>query len=344
MEEKDLNLENVNSIDMSINPAFLDDDDSFGSLTVKDEDYADDRNFERNTGIIIDLSDGDIETPKIISADIDLNSSDINISKNFSSTAIDADPANFNSIDMETEYFDEDDIELVAKNASDKKSKAAPKNPLFFEAEETEDVFIDEKLEDGAVDNDYWKNITKKHNKSVKKGAYNTHFHLSGNPKADMEFFNDSMSLRSNTASFPEVTDSAVDSNITGVAASEGSFCESVEAKMNYKKFFQEILDIIGVDVIKNSDNTFTVIDFCSDNSEHSCADMNEVKVTLQPYIEDCFIYPLQIATNQKLATCKDWCNWYASEDNQKAFPNCAEDIKYCDVIANHLEECQIGD
>ena len=65
------------------------------------------------------------------------------------------------------------------------------------------------------------------------------------------------------------------------------------------------------------------------------------ISKALKPYIDDCLIYPLQISTNNNFNNYKDWVDWYTA-DMQKAFPKCAADIEYCDLLANHLHECVI--
>ncbi len=70
------------------------------------------------------------------------------------------------------------------------------------------------------------------------------------------------------------------------------------------------------------------------------CKDNTEVFSNLKPYIDDCFVYPLQIATGEKFKDCKDWCDWYKGENCDK-FPKCSNDIKYCDLIANHINDCK---
>ena len=336
----DKNLENINEIDLSIDPRFIDDDLSFGSINIvdKDSDIAvDDRPIQSKTGIIIDLSDSEEDsTPKRISAQLNKEGS-IDIDNTFQS-AFDLDSQSYNTIDMETDYID-DDMEDAVKEVvpAQKISVTKDVNPLFFEN-------VDEKF-DGEVSKDYWREVAKKHAKSNKKGAYNTHFHLSGNPKADREFFNAAMGAHS--AEFSASEGGEVIGNVTGVAGdvSATGMGESLEASNhNYSEKLQEIFDIIGVDVIKNSDKSYSVIDLCDIESEYTCSDLAELTLTLQPYIEDCFIYPLQIATKLSFDSCKDWVNWYNSLDDKSKYAKLETDIDYCDVLANHLDECRIGE
>ena len=77
MDSKEFDIENLNEIDTHIDSRYLDDDsDSFGSIKITNtKDTSDlefdDRNFSKNTGIIIDLSDDDdIVSTKKISANL----------------------------------------------------------------------------------------------------------------------------------------------------------------------------------------------------------------------------------------------------------------------------------
>lgn len=351
--ERDLGINNINSIDMSINSDLLDDDDmSFGNISTIDNasDFSesDDRNFQPKTGIIIDLSDDDdIKPAKTIKASIDPKSSGIKVDANFDSNFIDETQA-YNLIDMETEYFDEDDDDLML--AEKIKLEEKSENDVITEARNDNQ---------GQVEKDYWKNITKKHAKSNTKKAYNTHFHLSGNPKADMEFFNNAMGINSDNISSENDTgaENSVISNITGIASASSEtssastsgeasgFRESLNhSNINYTEILRDLVKILNIDILINEDNSFTLFDLCDDEVEYRCNDLDELQIALQPYMEDVFIYPLQAITGKKLKTCKEWCDWYSDETNRIAYPKCVEDIKYCDVVANHLKECAIED
>lgn len=323
MNINELDLENINEIDTSIDSRFLDDDDSFGSIKIADDDKfsEDDRNFKKQTGVIIDLSDtDDIEIPsKTISADISDNG--ISIRKNFND--ID-DFSGYNEIDMETKYSEDDEVEVNSQ----------PKKGLILE----------DNTEDGTVSDDYLDKLSKKHKKSITKGAYNTHFHFAGNPEAEREFFNQAMgnvSLSNNLGS----VDAASASNITG-AAGGGGFGEALQKSSpldRYSQLLKDILNIINVEIIINSDDSYAVLDLCDDSNEYQCKDLAELKDTLYPYLEDCFIYPLQIETGLNLKSCEDWVNWYTDENKAK-YPKIASDITYCDLIANHLDKCKFED
>lgn len=395
MEYKDINIEDINEIDMSINPAYLDtDDDSFGSIIVTDsttDENNADRNYNKNTGIIIDLSDDAISPERSlrkITADIDNNT--INIHRNFESQDMN-EPAFYNDIDLETNYFDDEDEELVAKlkqksnpkslskststdnnyglyNTKDKKfydiidgeltlvqdsnMRYAKKSDAyraladiisFYEEQgkdfdtalisiSKQDIEQEALSEANSRKNSALKHSLKKkqkeHAKTIKKGAYNMHMHFSGNPEADKDAFNQAMSFNSNSGE---------------AAAASGNMCGSIGENFNSNTVINMIprfFTLLGVEVFLNSDNSFTVIDTNSRNQEEIiCATVEEVKETLQPFVEDIFIFPLQMLTDQKFNTCKEWCTWYnnLSAEEKDTYKDIETDINYCDLFANHL-------
>ena len=400
MDYENINAEDLNQIDMSINPTYLDDeDDSFGSTIITDttnDDVNNDRNYSKNTGIIIDLSDDDISSKKplrTISAEIENNN--INIRRNFESPVTD-EPAFYNDIDLETEYFDDEDEELVAKVKQKQTSNAKPSSKIastgnnyglyntrdkkfydiidgelklvqdsnmryakksdaykaladiisFYEeqGEDFDTTFISistPDLEQQALSElseanktktstlkQSLKKMQKAHAKTIKKGAYNLHMHFSGNPEADKDAFNQAMSFNTNSGD---------------AAAVSGSMCGSIGENFNSNTALNMIprfFTLLGVEVFLNSDNSFTVIDTNSRNQEEIiCDTVEEVKETLQPFVEDIFIFPLQMLTDQKFNTCKEWCNWYSnlSVEEKDTYKDIETDINYCDLFANHL-------
>ena len=395
MDYENINTEDINQIDMSINPAYLDtEDDSFGSIAVTDstaDDDNTDRNYNKNTGIIIDLSDDDISPEKSlrkISADIDNNS--INIHRNFESSSIN-EPAFYNDIDLETDYFDDEDEELVAKLAQNSKPKLSTKSTSidnnyglyntrdkkFYDIIDGELTLVQDSSMRYAKKSDAYKALAdiisfyeeqgkdfdttfisiftpgaeqerlseanktktpnlkqslkkmqKEHAKTVKKGAYNMHMHFSGNPEADRDAFNQAMSFN----------------NTSGESAAvSGNMCRSIGESIDSNAVLNMIprfFTLLGVDVFLNSDNSLTVVDTNSRNQEEViCTTMEEFKESLQPFVEDIFIFPLQMLTDQKFNTCKEWCTWYnnLSAKEKESYKNIETDINYCDLFANHL-------
>lgn len=395
MEYENINTEDINQIDMSINSAYLDtEDDSFGSIVVTnsttDSDNTD-RNYNKNTGIIIDLSDDDISPEKSlrkISADIDDNS--INIRRNFNSSSIN-EPAFYNDIDLETDYFDDEDEELVAKLAQNSKPKLSTKSTSvdnnyslyntrdkkFYDIIDGELTLVQDSSMRYAKKSDAYKALAdiisfyeeqgkdfdttfisismpgaeqealseanktktsnlkhslkkmqKDHAKTIKKGAYNMHMHFSGNPEADRDAFNQAMSFNSTSGE-----SAVVSGNMCG---SMGESLDSNTVLNMIPRFFT----LLGVDVFLNSDNSLTVVDTNSRNQEENiCTTMEEFKETIQPFVEDIFIFPLQMLTDQKFNTCKEWCTWYnnLSAEEKEIYKNIETDINYCDLFANHL-------
>lgn len=395
MEYKDINTEDINEIDMSINPAYLDtDDDSFGSVIITDtsnDEGNTDRNYNKNTGIIIDLSDDDISPERSlrkITADIDNNS--INIHRNFESQDMN-EPAFYNDIDLETNYFDDEDEELVAKlkqksnpkslskststdnnyglyNTKDKKfydiidgeltlvqdsnMRYAKKSDAYraladiisFYEEQGKDfdttlisiskpdieqeALSEANSRKNSVLKHSLKKMQKEHAKTIKKGAYNMHMHFSGNPEADKDAFNQAMSFNNNSGESATVS---------------GNMCGSIGENFNSNSILTMIprfFTLLGVDIFLNSDNSFTIVDTNSRNQEEIiCNNVEEVKETLQPFVEDIFIFPLQMLTDQKFNTCKEWYTWYnnLSAKEKDTYRHIETDINYCDLFANHL-------
>ena len=397
MDYENINAEDLNQIDMSINPAYLDnDDDSFGSIVATDsttDETNTDRNYNKNTGIIIDLSDDDISSEKSlrkITAEIDNNS--IKIRKNFESQDMN-EPAFYNDIDLETEYFDDEDEELVARLRQKQKSnpKSLSKNTStdnnyglyntkdkkFYDIIDGELTLVQDSNMRYAKKSDAYraladiisfyeeqgkdfdttlisiskpeieqealseansrknsalkhslKKMQKEHAKTIKKGAYNMHMHFSGNPEADKDAFNQAMSFNNNSGESATVS---------------GNMCGSIGENFNSNTALNMIprfFTLLGVDVFLNSDNSFTIVDINSRNQEEIiCDTVEEVKDTLQPFVEDIFIFPLQMLTDQKFNTCKEWCNWYSnlSAEDKDTYKDIETDINYCDLFANHL-------
>lgn len=397
MDYENINAEDLNQIDMSINPAYLDnEDDSFGSTIITDtanDEVNNDRNYSKNTGIIIDLSDDDISSKKplrTISAEIENNS--INIHRNFESPVTD-EPAFYNDIDLETEYFDDEDEDLVAKVKQKQTSNAKPsskiasignnyglyntKDKKFYDIIDGELTLVQDSNMRYAKKSDAYKALAdiisfyeeqgedfdatlisiskpdieqealseansrknsalkhslkkkqKEHAKTIKKGAYNMHMHFSGNPEADKDAFNQAMSFNSSSGESATVS---------------GNMCGSIGENFNSNTVLNMIprfFTLLGVDVFLNSDNSFTVVDTNSRNEEEIiCNTVEELKETLQPFVEDIFIFPLQMLTDQKFNTCKEWYTWYnnLSAKEKDAYKHIETDINYCDLFANHL-------
>lgn len=343
MNEKDLN--NINEIDTECK-IFDDDDDTF---KVSDVSSTDDRQIQSKTGIIIDFNDADDGAPmRAIKADISMkNPGNIDIKSDFLS----CDFEDYNAIDMETTSWDEDDDYRPAVKKS---------NPIFMNSDDEESGLIaSEMLEEskksisyGEVEDDYWKKISKKHQNTNKKGAYNTSFHFAGNPELEKDMFNHMMGTSSTTDVAKNIPSNSLLSavadigasantggNITGASGGEG--CSESLNKNDYSRKLYDLFDTIGFEVFRNSDTSYVAIDKCDILPTINASDLNELIAALRPYLEDCLIYPLQIITNVKLNTYKDWSDWY-TDDMQKQFPKCASDIAYCDLLANHLPECTI--
>lgn len=210
------------------------------------------------------------------------------------------------------------------------------------------------------------RDLQKKHNNSIKKGAMGSHYHFAGNPQKARDMFNAGIGNQTGGEVFPGMSmDTAVATlvgggeAITGVAADGGSSFSSDGGGMsngglsaggmsggegleitNYSKILREVFDVIGFDVEKEKDGTLLAKDIYSDNNIVRAKNIEELIYALQPFIDTCIIIPLSISTKQKFNNYQDWCDWYTAE-NQEKFPKHAAEIKYCDLLANHIKECE---
>lgn len=211
------------------------------------------------------------------------------------------------------------------------------------------------------------KDLQKKHAQSNKKGAMGMSFHFAGNPQKEREMFNAGIGKQNDI--FPEVDievadgsligseNGSIGGSIEGVAANSGAADVSGEGTggadsgagsggeslktTNYSKILKEVFDTIGVDVIKKDDGTLLAKDLFNDNNKVNARNIPELIYALQPFIETCIIIPLSLTTKQNFDSYEDWCSWYTDENKQK-FPNSSNEIKYCDLLANHITECEL--
>ena len=360
MDEKD--LEKINQIDMECN--FVDDDED--SLTLIDKgDIGEPEvsSYSRKTGVIIDLND-EVSTSannKSINKQIK-NNFDVDINRDMANEPID--DVNYNVIDMECNCCeDEDDypqpkVSISAEDHIKYKNDGSGKMATILDFSDDPEIFHNElvseemveskkKIDQGTLEDNYWANIQKKHLKTNKKGAYNTHFHLAGNPVKEKEMFNNSVDnnvsysdiigMGGNSSNSAEnvVSNSSADGN---VAAGGGEACAedlNKEQQFESKNLINKIFDIIGFDVIKNRDNSFIVIDLCNDDNSFECADKEDLFYQLKPYIDDCFILPLQIKTHQDFKNYAEWVDWYNADENNKKYQ---EDIDYLEAVIDYFK------
>lgn len=207
------------------------------------------------------------------------------------------------------------------------------------------------KISQGEVEADYWKQLSKKHAKTNIKGAYNTHFHFAGDPKREAELFNHDMQSTLPHSHISLQTTSEADT-ITGVssevtsggeAASAGDggagMGESIKSDKyaKYQKLYEDLLLITGFEVTPVKSDLYALKDTFNLVPEREYT-KNELKVFLTPYMQDYFICPLSQKTGKDFKNCEDVCDWYTDEI-EKQYPDCRNDIDYCDMFANHWEE-----
>lgn len=374
MDEKDLDLEHINEIDMECNIAD-DDDNSFGdNITDRGEPVVMEENRGPvKTGIIIDLSDDD--NVKMHRSNESINipcEKKINSESNINNKLNDSiDYSHINEIDMETTFCEDEDDDLLFNNSHAKlNNDYKPKREYLDFGDEENDYdkdnfeskeLVDEdmleekrkhrkKVTTGEVEADYWRKMAKKHAATNVKGAYNTHFHIGGDPEKERKLFNHDITVNTQHSAADVVSGGF----ITGVgsgeagdgaavaAAGAGEGCsESLKLTEQYNKKLTDIFDIIGFDIVKNEDGSYTAIDICDRSNLTTYSDIYSLIAGLEVYIQDCFIYPLQFATGEEFNEPKEWINWY-NDENKKKYPKINNDIEYCDLLANHLHDCRL--
>lgn len=349
----DHNLENINEIDMNCN--IVDDDDSFSVID-------DGRELNQKTGIMIDLSD-DEPLEQIIKCDTNIRDANIKTSKSLPNINLD-NVSSYNEIDLETTSYDDEDEDLMYRLKSNSNE--------YYEEDDNiglvdEDLLAESKKRirknkddlstSGDVEANYWKKISQKHAKSNKRGAYSSSFHFSGDPEKERDIFNHMMKANTSDASelnamISNSSDSNFDSigdfgSISGESSfgGEGGSCsESLDANNTcsyYSAILENLFELLGFDVFANSNTTYSAIDICDMVPPIYADSLIDLISELEPIIIDCVIYPLQTMTGESFETAAEWVEWYNSETGAE-YPECSSYIEYCDVLANHLNECVI--
>ncbi len=373
MDEKELDLSKVNEIDMECEVD--DDDDGFGGFVkAEPKDHAkkevisfadempqpkegpspvgaanDGRELSTKTGIILDFGDSEVsfkpdDIEVIDSPTISAEMTDEGIE--FKAPVHEEDYFNgnfkgYNQIDMECSVGEDDDFGGPVESNRNKRFDFGDDDEEFTNELVNEEIVkeskkrADDQISQGKVEDDYYDKLKKKDLATNVKGAYNTHFHFAGNPKLEMDDFNHDNTPTGpipNAVTAPSV--GAGDSNMT-VAAQGMGMAEG------YRKLFEDLLLITGFELGDCKDGKCTFKDRYSNTDDRICTTIDEVEEFLTPYVEDCFIIPLQVETGKDFKTCKEWSDWYTPEV-QKANPYLAKDIQYCDLCANHLPDCKL--
>ena len=265
----------------------------------------------------------------------------------------------FNAVDMETDFYDDEDMDF---------GSSSNKKKIFdFDDEEEElinkELMFEDTLEEkkkkkpitsGAVEDDYWKNLQKKHAKTNVKGAAGWHERVfAGDPERERELFNHDMNSAIASAKDASVIPTgsvdkdfsynnadAISGDISGSAGGEASGGMSESLEKNYNQIFKKLLNLLGFKVFK-SNNIYKLIDLYNFKNKIDCKTKEDVFSQLKPYIMDYIIYPLQNDTEETYDNYVDWCNWYKGE-NCKKYPNNKDDIIYCDLLANHIKDINL--
>lgn len=300
----DIDLTTINQIDTECD--FADDSDdmiireSVSAARADDPaDVSSERNLVRHTGVMISFDDDDSETivqkPIVVSEVSDLGHKE--------TAELPMDGA-INAIDMECSIGEDDDFDTP------KLSQPSEKDPEdFSEKELVNDLVIEESsetnhlIDQGTVEDDYYNKLKRKHQATNKKGAYNWHFHFAGNPKLEMDDFNKGFGRSEGSgkiAAAPVVADGP------SMATDGLSFGEQkCDDTAKYSKLFEELLDITGFALVDNTDKACKFKDTYA-GTEKICNNLDEVKEFLDPYIQDFFIIPLEVETQQNFPSYAD--------------------------------------
>lgn len=345
-KEKDIQQHNLESIDMECN-CF--DDNDFGGKVI---DFKEIKSIPQNIPTLrADLNNGNLQISKNCN----------NVDSDYVDTA-----ANLRSIDMECNcFYDDEDINFSSFNSensnvyskeikntisvnrprfydyqadfSDEDDSASTPNAdlnIYSEDDNEPELIITERkgdyIDQGTIENNYLDTLTKKHKQSNTKGSYNSYFHLAGNPEKEMQMFNHDM-----VSNLPSGNIAGTSS--VGVSAEGCASCgESIETKAK-QNLLEKLLFLIGFDIIPK-DNKFIVKDNYNLNPDIECNSQEEAIEELQPYISDMIITPLQSNTGKDFTKPEEWVNWY-TEQNQKAYPQCSQDINYCKCLCKGVED-----
>ena len=359
MEDKNLeniDFESLNQIDMECDITD-DDDDSFGNIapqpskkvTLQNDFEDESRPLQTKTGIMINFNDDDdmdyrpkkfvssevpdIGVNKVISADIN-KMNGIDIKRNYQSD-FDS-PDSYNSIDMETDLVDDTaEYNPVLYNDEYSQPRAKQQKVINDELVFKNDIVVEKansksSAPTGEVKADYWKKLQAKHTASNKKGAYNTHMHFCGNPKAEMDMFNHEMTPAGKLQfSFGVPASGGVENS--GEGFSQGCFESLGDSNLD------SLFNLLGFDVVENSDDSYVAIDQLGSTEDIQADSLEDLIYYLMPYIEDCILYPLEIATNESFDTFKEWVNWFKT--NGSKYKQFTKDIAYCKTLSGILGE-----
>ena len=343
-----------NEIDMEceVDP----EDDEFGgtAFNIKQAEEptepvagADDRDLVRHTGIILDF--GDDEKVEFKPEDIEIidhkpitvQMTDDGLEMNLPQHPGENPFKGINEIDMECEVPDDFEAEEKITNSGayldfgdEDEQEAIDRQLVNEQIVEESKREAQAQIDQGVVEDDYYDELQKKHAASNKKGSYNYHFHISGNPKAEQEIFNHDMTPQGPIPNIATANAGAVGDTGMTVAAQGMGMCEG------YNKLFEELLFITGCEGNKN-EGKFCIKDKYGDFGNRDCETIQDLQDFLNPFVIDCFIIPLQVETGNNFNTCKEWSDWYTPE-MEKKYPQCKKDIQYCDLCANHLPDCKL--
>ena len=328
------NLENYNEIDMECNIA--EDDDGFGGFTENSS------SAKKKTGIILDFNEDDdsvkVLKPLVVQDEQDILNAAHGVLGQHSLENTDLSKIPFNEIDMECSIGEDDDFGCSPKNEIEEnfdiENKELVNNDIIVqESKQKANTLINQ----GKIEADYYDKLKKKHANSNVKGSYNTHFHFSHDPETEMKDFNVGVGKNSPEGGVSKAAVSELDSCISTM----GGIGESKKGN-EYKKLFEDFLNLSGFEIEKLPNKTIKLKDLYDDkNTEYICRNADDILKTLHPFIVDYCITPLQIRTGKDLKDCKDWYSWY-NNDIAKQYPNCKDDIKYCDLMANHINDCEL--
>lgn len=247
------------------------------------------------------------------------------------------------SVGVFADFNDDDEYEFVNGEPVLKNSAPAKTIVSLFEEDEIEPELVSEELLDerkgdmidqADIEDDYLARLAKRHAKTNKKGSYNTHFRMGGDPEKEREILNHDLTPVGNPVH--GIATATVDGGgeAIGVSAGVSGGCGEAVKSINKNKLFENLLFITGFDLKPNCNGKLILTDLTDMVPEIECGDEKEALLQLKPYINDAIIIPLQYTTKENFNEPQEWVNWY-TPDMEKRFPRCKGDIQYCQMLVD---------
>ena len=212
------------------------------------------------------------------------------------------------SVGVFADFNDDDEYEFV--NGEPVLKNSAPNKTIasLFEEDEIEPELVSEELLDerkgdmidqADIEDDYLARLAKRHAKTNKKGSYNTHFRMGGDPEKDREMLNHDLTPIGNPTHVIPTSIVGDGGDVVGVSADVSCGCGEAVKCTKKNKLFENLLFITGFDLKPNCNGKLILTDLTDMVPQIECSDEKEAVLQLKPYINDAIITPLQYTTKQ---------------------------------------------